>query len=211
MCWLKSRLRIIGTFKQLSKLINSLVTYLSKEDHIKSLLHWVVSGLDELDEQAHKSDLASFAHAVASVPSYAQQFKPGPGSPPLEPAKVDEAPYSPDLPAGLGQGLDTNEGDDDTKRARYVTHSTTVCANDRYPQVATEILTSDLWSIPECIMSHKDRLLRPFWEADEFWSDEDEERHRQRETIRGFWTRINASLLLKRPQEVRAYVDFTAD
>ena len=225
MCWLKSRLRIIGTSELLFKLTPSLVTYLSKEDHIKSLLHWVVSGLDELDEQAHKSDLASFAHAVASIPSYAQQFKPAPGSPPLEPAKVDEAPYSPDLPAGLGQGLDTNEGDDDTKRARYVTHSTSDCANGRYPQVATEILTSDLWSIPECIMSHKDRLLRPFWEAvlppvneepqsrheqgererarDEFWSDEDEERHRQRETIRGFWTRINASLLLKRPQEVR--------
>jgi SIT4-associating protein SAP185/190 len=98
----------------------SLVTYLSKEDHIKSLLHWVVAGLDELDEQAHKSDLASFAHAVASLPSYTRQYKPGPGSPPLEPAKVDEAPYSPDLPAGLGQGLETNEGDEDTKRARHV-------------------------------------------------------------------------------------------
>lgn len=84
-------------------------------------------------------------------------------------------------------------------------------------------------------MSHKDRLLRPFWEAvlppvseepqsrheqgererarDEFWSDEDEERHRQRETIRGFWTRINASLLLKRPQEVRSTfgISLTAD
>lgn len=102
----------------------------------------------------------------------------------------------------------------------------------RYPLIATEILTSDLWSISETIMSHKDALLRPFWEAvlppitpstetnedvlshsrheqgererarDEFWSDEDEERHRRRETIRGYWTRINASLLTKRPQEV---------
>lgn len=110
---------------------------------------------------------------------------------------------------------------------------TQVYADSRYPQVATEILTSDLWSIPECIMSHKDRLLRPFWEAvlppiaedqqsrheqgererarDEFWSDEDEERHRQRETIRGFWTRINASLLLKRPQEVRPLSGTLAD
>jgi SIT4-associating protein SAP185/190 len=82
-------------------------------------------------------------------------------------------------------------------------------------------------------MSHKDNLLRPFWDAvlspvdpnppatdkevsdsrhdqgekerarDEFWSDEDEERHRKRETIRGLWTRVNGTLLLKRPQEVR--------
>ena len=104
-----------------------------------------------------------------------------------------------------------------------MSHPLWVVINDRYPQVATEILTSDLWTIAETIMTHKDRLLRPFWEAvlpqntpdmsrqeqgererarDEFWSEEDEERHRQRETIRGFWTRINAFLLLKRPQEV---------
>lgn len=81
-------------------------------------------------------------------------------------------------------------------------------------------------------MTHKDNLLRPFWDAvlstiesdpptteeemsqsrheqserdravAEFWSDEDEERHRKRETIRGLWTRVNGSLLQKRPQEV---------
>lgn len=85
-------------------------------------------------------------------------------------------------------------------------------------------------------MTHKNHLLRPFWDAvlgdpdsssalsaqatdeemshsrheqtekdrarDEFWSDEDEERHRQREVIRGYWTRVNGSLLQKRPQEV---------
>lgn len=81
-------------------------------------------------------------------------------------------------------------------------------------------------------MTHKENLLRPFWDAvlstvdpdppstdeemsqsrheqsekdrarDEFWSEEDEERHRKRETIRGLWTRVNGSLLQKRPQEV---------
>ena len=91
---------------------------MAKEDHIKSILHWVVAGLEELDEQAEKSDLASFKHAVASIPSYTQQFKSAPGSPPLEPANMAGAPYSPDLPAGLGQGLDTEKGDDTDKRAR---------------------------------------------------------------------------------------------
>jgi hypothetical protein len=78
----------------------------------------VVSGLEELDKQSEKSDLASFKHAVASLPSYTRQFKPAPGSPPLEPANMTEAPYSPDLPAGLGQGLETEKGDDADKRAR---------------------------------------------------------------------------------------------
>lgn len=115
----------------------SLVTYLSKEDHIKSLLQWVVAGLDELDQEAEKSDSASFQHAISSphlFPSF--QFTPvtpapapGPGSPPLEPAKMadegeetkeggDQAPYSPELPAALGQGLGNKEGDDEVKRAR---------------------------------------------------------------------------------------------
>lgn len=122
---------------------NSLITFLSKEDHIKSLLQWVVAGLDELDQAAEKSDSASFKHALASphvfpsfhltpapVPASASAPGAGPGSPPLEPAKMvdevasesssagDETPYSPDLPAALGQGLGSREGDDDTKRAR---------------------------------------------------------------------------------------------
>ena len=84
----------------------------------------------------------------------------------------------------------------------------------------------------ETIMAHKDNLLRPFWDAvlstldpnppstdqaisdfrhdqsekdrarDEFWSDEDEERHRKREMIRGLWTRVNGALLKKRSQDV---------
>lgn len=92
--------------------------------------------------------------------------------------------------------------------------------------MATEILTSELWIIPETILSHKDALLRPFWncvvpcleqphpDAEEwsererarllFWTDEDEERERKREVIRGMWMRVNASLLQKRATEVRA-------
>ena len=90
----------------------------------------------------------------------------------------------------------------------------------RYPQIATEILTSELWTISETVMSHKDTLLKPFWDAvlpdvpspayesekerarDEFWSDADEERDRKREIIRGMWTRVNGALMHKRTHEV---------
>jgi SIT4-associating protein SAP185/190 len=114
-----------------------LITYLSKEDHIKSLLQWVVAGLDELDQEAEKSDTASLQHAISSphlFPSFqltpmSRAPAPGPGSPPLEPAKMadesddnteggDKSPYSPDLPAALGQGLGNKDGDDESKRAR---------------------------------------------------------------------------------------------
>lgn len=100
---------------------------MAKEVHIKSLLQWVVAGLDELDQQAERSDIESFEYAIASFPSYSAQVRPaptpGPGSPPLEPAQLadqdqDEAPYSPDLPAGLGQGLDTQDGNDNAQRIR---------------------------------------------------------------------------------------------
>lgn len=75
-------------------------------------------------------------------------------------------------------------------------------------------------------MSHKEQLLRPFWDAvlapsdpkgtavshalkterdraaSQFWTDEDEERERKREVIRGLWMRVNASFLQKRTTEV---------
>lgn len=97
-------------------------------------------------------------------------------------------------------------------------------ADTSYPRVAAEILTSELWTIPETIMSHKETLLTPFWDAVippldgkgvdselqcekerahlAFWTDEDEERERKREVIRGLWMRVNASLLQKRTTEV---------
>lgn len=68
---------------------------MSKEDSIRSLLHWVVSGLDELDEQSRKAEQACLATArqdEAQYPTYR------PSSPletkqelynaPLDPAKV---------------------------------------------------------------------------------------------------------------------------
>ena len=40
-----------------------LVTYLSKDESVKTLLQWVVSGLDKLDEQAVLADSACFGEA----------------------------------------------------------------------------------------------------------------------------------------------------
>ena len=94
---------------------------------------------------------------------------------------------------------------------------------ERYPQIATEILTSELWTITETVMASRDALLTPFWDAvlpdrtadeshdrgererarDEFWSDKDEERDRKREVIRGMWVRVNGTFMAKRTTEVR--------
>lgn len=79
-------------------------------------------------------------------------------------------------------------------------------------------------------MGHKETLLRQFWDAvlppvepttpstestfsrhelnerdrarDELWSENDEERDRKREVIRGMWVRVNSALLAKRASEV---------
>lgn len=74
-------------------------------------------------------------------------------------------------------------------------------------------------------MNHKETLLKSFWDAVVppldpkkerplrerterarakllFWTDEDEERDRKREVIRGMWMRVNASILQKRTTEV---------
>ncbi|WWC90494.1 uncharacterized protein L201_005430 [Kwoniella dendrophila CBS 6074] len=45
---------------------NKLVSYLSREDSIKSLLTWVVAGLDELNQQAEESDKKSLDLAINS-------------------------------------------------------------------------------------------------------------------------------------------------
>lgn len=99
----------------------------------------------------------------------------------------------------------------------------------RYPNVAAEILNSELWVIPETILSNKETLLRPFWDAvvpplrsrpkeptaedlfeegevyrarTEFGTDEDDERDRKREVIRGLWVKVNGGLITKRTTEV---------
>lgn len=111
----------------------------------------------------------------------------------------------------------------------------------RYPTVAAEILTSEIWVIPETILSNKDTLLRPFWDAVippvhtgaeeeeantpralyevseayrarvEFGTDEDDERDRKREIIRGLWVKVNGNLIAKRSHEVCCSSKFLTD
>ncbi|WVQ72127.1 hypothetical protein IAR50_001672 [Cryptococcus sp. DSM 104548] len=157
---------------------NRLVTFLSREDSAKSLLQWVVAGLDELDQAAADADTEIIAQAIASPDLYPAYKAPtplvipgaGPGSPPLEPAKLgvvngdkgkkdgeveeeEEGHGELDVP-GLGQGLRRkSEADDDISRSKY-------------PTTATEILTcQEIWSIADTIIRNADTLLTPFWDA----------------------------------------------
>ncbi len=88
---------------------------------MKSLLQWVVSGLDELDQQASEADTASIRHVMASLdlyPSYRPLSVPGPGpsSPLLVPAKLVEevqgAGWSEAV--GLGGGLERQRSSEDS-------------------------------------------------------------------------------------------------
>ena len=97
---------------------------------MKSLLQWVVAGLEDLDHKAAQASSASFEHAVASplFPSYRLPdsspltYGSGPGSPPLEPAKQAEVQgpstggedEDPTRGIGLGQGFDTKLAGDST-------------------------------------------------------------------------------------------------
>jgi len=60
-----------------------LVTYLSKEDSVKTLLQWVISGLDKLDEEAVLADSACYDQ-VAHNPSF--QLPDSPSTDPVDDA-----------------------------------------------------------------------------------------------------------------------------
>nr|XP_019044808.1 hypothetical protein I302_06722 [Kwoniella bestiolae CBS 10118]OCF23738.1 hypothetical protein I302_06722 [Kwoniella bestiolae CBS 10118] len=161
---------------------NKLVSYLSREESVKSLLNWVVSGLDELNQQAEEADERSLNLALTS-PSYQSSFPAstkvnvpgtGPGSPPLELAAgsgsanlvhvdlVSEHEHEHEhgnndfigSDVGLGKGLRRkSEGEEDMQRSRY-------------PNLASEILCcTELWSVSETIVHNPEYLLGPFWDA----------------------------------------------
>lgn len=84
-----------------------LVSFLGREDTIKSLLQWIVSGLDELNEQIAQAEEAALQKALSDpeqYPSYQSELllsaidsKAGTStatdmseSPPMEPAKMAE-------------------------------------------------------------------------------------------------------------------------
>ncbi|GMK57546.1 hypothetical protein CspeluHIS016_0403800 [Cutaneotrichosporon spelunceum] len=202
---------------------SKLVTYLSRDESIQSLLGWVTSGLDDLDTEAEEAEKETYHKALTAEDIFPPFTYP---EGPLVPAGDDDksgddaesdAPgMPPGFAIGLGHGFDAPEETDDVDSRRA-----------KYPQIATEILTSELWTIPETIMSHKSTLLEPFWEsvlppAEKksdvvlerererarimFWTDDDEERDRKREVIRGLWMRVNASLLQKRTTEMVRFI-----
>ncbi|KAK8854680.1 hypothetical protein IAR55_003419 [Kwoniella newhampshirensis] len=173
---------------------NKLVAYLSREDPIKSLLQWVIAGLDELDQAAAAADEESFNQALTSsdlYPSYravgttnplhfgtitgtgkSQIPGTGPGSPPLEPAKLVDVEIQEvkegeerkdgesDDANGLGVGVGWGQG------LRRKSDGEEEMHRSRYPSIAAEILCCvELWSIADTIMRNPEHLLTPFWDA----------------------------------------------
>ncbi|ORX38413.1 SIT4 phosphatase-associated protein-domain-containing protein [Kockovaella imperatae] len=224
-----------------------LMHYLGSKDAVKSLLHWVIVGLDDLDSEAALADSQLLDHAMNSsdvFPAYRPAsgtdiLGTSPDSPPLEPAKMaDEsidAISSMSTPEndsessqlgtasiiGLGRGLERQQSSDELYRARF-------------PLIATEILTSEMWTIGDCIMSNAEEILKPFWDAVlpnaepstpstessvsrqeitererisyQFRTDVDEERDRKREMLRCRWARVNGHLLAKRPSKMIQFI-----
>lgn len=115
--------------------LHRLVTYLSREDSVKSLLSWVTSGLDDLDTQAEEAEDLAYSQALKSTEAY-PPFKagnPSSGVGPVMPsagsldstAEEDDGKSSlddthPGLGIGLGQGLGSQEADEagEVQRAR---------------------------------------------------------------------------------------------
>ena len=87
-------------------LMTRLVSFLSREQSLKSLLQWIVSGLDELNDQIRDGEEAALAKAIADPDAYppfdpslassspikgeSRDDAPEVESPPLEPAKMAE-------------------------------------------------------------------------------------------------------------------------
>lgn len=105
-----------------------LVTYLSREESIKSLLGWVTSGLDELDSQAENAEDTAYHNALRSedlFPPFTSTTGPlVPGGDDdnvtKDSASSDEGPLAPGLGIGLGQGFEAPEEPEnaDTQRAK---------------------------------------------------------------------------------------------
>jgi hypothetical protein len=101
------------------------VTYLSRDESIKSLLGWVTSGLDDLDTQAEHAEDEAY-HKALKAEDVFPPFKATDG--PLVPGGSDDKgedmetdlPMAPGLGIGLGHGFDAPEETDnvDTQRAK---------------------------------------------------------------------------------------------
>ncbi|KAK6910784.1 hypothetical protein I203_104816 [Kwoniella mangroviensis CBS 8507] len=169
---------------------NKLVSYLSREESVKSLLNWVVAGLDELNQQAEEADEKCLEVALTSPDLY-PSYKPslinnlpvpgnGPDSPPLEPSPA-AAPAQDLVNVDLkDEHKDQNQEDSGAiendefigsdvglgKGLRRKSEGEEELHRSRYPNLAAEILCcTELWSISETIVHNPDYLLLPFWDA----------------------------------------------
>ncbi|WVQ95068.1 hypothetical protein IAU59_002160 [Kwoniella sp. CBS 9459] len=165
---------------------NKLVSYLSREDSVKSLLQWVIAGLDELDQAALAADTECLSQALSSPDLYPSYRAPqtlvipgtGPNSPPLEPAKMMDVDLDNQADSAQKEGETTENGGDHRedefngadiglgRGLRRKSEGEEEMHRSKYPNVSMEILCcAELWSVSETIIKHADHLLGPFWDA----------------------------------------------
>ncbi|WVF67561.1 hypothetical protein IAT40_002319 [Kwoniella sp. CBS 6097] len=165
---------------------NKLVSYLAREDSVKSLLQWVIAGLDELDQAALAADTECLSQALSSPDLYPSYRAPqplvipgtGPNSPPLEPAKMMDVDLKDKEEGDSKQGESTENGVENQEEEfnsaeiglgrglRRKSEGEEDMHRSKYPNTSTEILCcAELWSVSETIIKHADYLLAPFWDA----------------------------------------------
>lgn len=113
----------------MGELTSRLITYLSREESVKSLLHWVTYGLDDLDEQAVRAEEQAYSKAVADKDVF-PPFKADPNAPPASAvpedkdesaAEDDGSPLAPGMGIGLGEGFASiEENNPDANHAKWV-------------------------------------------------------------------------------------------
>ncbi|OCF31525.1 SIT4-associating protein/190 [Kwoniella heveanensis BCC8398] len=165
---------------------NKLVSYLAREDSVKSLLQWVIAGLDELDQAALDADTECLSQALSSPDLYPSYRAPqplvipgtGPNSPPLEPAKMMDVDLD-EKDSGASKDGDSTGIADETREEEFnraeiglgrglrrKSEGEDDIHGSKYPNTSMEILCcAELWSVSETIIKHADHLLTPFWDA----------------------------------------------
>ncbi len=69
----------------------------------------------------------------------------------------------------------------------------------RYPNVAAEVLCSEIWSIVETCLNNVDKLLVPFWDST---LDRSPDVTRAQIMTATHFAKVNATFLMKKPTEV---------
>lgn len=72
----------------------------------------------------------------------------------------------------------------------------------RFPYVATEVLCSEIWSIVEACIAHREQVLAPFWET---VLDRPPDDMRTRMAMATHFAKINGVFMNKKPAEVHSH------